>query len=83
MLYVPKALDQEHCRRLIELYETGELSFPEYGPELYCPDTGGAVVFSCYGVHGVRAVAEGRRFVLLAFCCGAEGEAQERPVRVA
>lgn len=64
-------------------YRGGELGFPEYGPDLYNPDVGGAVVFSCYHVHEVRPVTEGRRFVLLAFFYGAEGEARERPMRVA
>jgi peroxiredoxin/predicted 2-oxoglutarate/Fe(II)-dependent dioxygenase YbiX len=48
-------------------YEGGELRFPEYGPDLYSPATGDAVVFSCSLLHEARPVTSGRRFVLLSF----------------
>ena len=55
-------------------YEGGELRFPEYGPDLYRPDSGDAVVFSCYHVHEVLPLTAGRRYVLLAFFYGAESD---------
>ncbi|HKJ57081.1 MAG TPA: 2OG-Fe(II) oxygenase [Nitriliruptoraceae bacterium] len=48
-------------------YEGGELCFPEYGPALYRPDPGEALVFSGGHLHEVRPVTRGRRFVLLSF----------------
>ena len=48
-------------------YEGGALRFPEYGPDLYAPDTGDAVVFSCSLLHEAMPVTRGRRFVLLSF----------------
>lgn len=51
----------------VEDYEGGDLVFPEYGPELYRPPTGGAVIFSCSMLHEVRPVTQGERFVLLTF----------------
>ena len=37
-------------------YEGGFLRFPEYGPNLYMPETGCAVVFSCSLLHEALAV---------------------------
>lgn len=51
-------------------FEGGHLRFPEYGPHLYRPGTGDAVVFSCSLLHEALPVTEGRRFVLLAFLFG-------------
>lgn len=48
-------------------YEGGDLRFPEYGPDLYKPPTGAALVFSCRLVHEAMPVTAGRRFVLLTF----------------
>ena len=48
-------------------YEGGSLRFPEYGPNLYMPETGCAVVFSCSLLHEAQAVTRGRRFALLSF----------------
>ena len=53
-------------------YEGGELRFLEYGPELYKPGAGDAVVFSCSLLHEVLPMAAGRRFVLLCFLFGEE-----------
>ncbi|MDF1793978.1 MAG: 2OG-Fe(II) oxygenase [Thalassobaculaceae bacterium] len=50
-----------------EEYEGGELWFPEYGPHLYKPATGSAVVFSCSMLHEARAVTRGRRYAFLPF----------------
>ena len=50
-----------------EEFEGGELWFPEYGPHLYKPETGGAVVFSCSLLHEARPVTRGRRYAFLPF----------------
>lgn len=62
---------------LNEGYEGGCLRFPEYGPDLYGPGPGSAVVFSCSLLHEVLPVTQGRRFVLLSFFYG-EAEAKLR-----
>jgi predicted 2-oxoglutarate/Fe(II)-dependent dioxygenase YbiX len=62
-----------------EDYDGGHLRFPEYGPELYLPATGDAVIFSCYLVHEALPVTRGERFVLLTFFYGDEGEGQGKP----
>jgi predicted 2-oxoglutarate/Fe(II)-dependent dioxygenase YbiX len=51
-------------------YGGGFLRFPEYGPHLYRPDAGAAVVFSCSLLHEATDVTAGRRFVLLTFFYG-------------
>ena len=48
-------------------YDGGQLRFPEYGPELYLPPCGGAVVFSSSMLHEALPVTRGQRFVLLTF----------------
>jgi predicted 2-oxoglutarate/Fe(II)-dependent dioxygenase YbiX len=48
-------------------YDGGQLRFPEYGNDLYRPDAGAALVFSCAHLHEVLDVTAGRRFVLLSF----------------
>jgi peroxiredoxin/predicted 2-oxoglutarate/Fe(II)-dependent dioxygenase YbiX len=48
-------------------FEGGALRFPEYGPDLYVPGAGDAVIFSCSLMHEVLPVTKGRRFVLLFF----------------
>jgi peroxiredoxin/predicted 2-oxoglutarate/Fe(II)-dependent dioxygenase YbiX len=58
-------------------YEGGCLRFPEYGPDLYSPEPGGAVLFSCSLLHEVTPVTRGTRFVLLSFFYG-DREAQFR-----
>ncbi len=60
---------------LNEGYAGGHLRFPEYGPQLYRPGPGGAVLFSCTLLHEVVDVTAGQRFVLLNFL---HGEADER-----
>lgn len=54
-------------------YEGGYLRFPEYGPHLYRPDAGSALIFSCSHLHEVTEVTQGQRFVLLSFLFG-EGD---------
>jgi peroxiredoxin/predicted 2-oxoglutarate/Fe(II)-dependent dioxygenase YbiX len=49
------------------MYEGGCLRFPEYGSDLYSPDAGSAVIFSCSLLHEVTPVTQGRRFALLSF----------------
>ncbi len=53
-------------------YEGGFLRFPEYGPQLYAPPAGGAVVFSCSLLHLASPVTSGRRFVIVGFFWGEE-----------
>ncbi|WP_138499790.1 2OG-Fe(II) oxygenase [Nostoc sp. PA-18-2419] len=48
-------------------YKGGDLLFPEYGLQLYTPNVGEAVIFSCSLLHEATPVIEGRRFVLLSF----------------
>jgi peroxiredoxin/predicted 2-oxoglutarate/Fe(II)-dependent dioxygenase YbiX len=50
-----------------EEYEGGGLLFPEYGPDIYAPATGDAVIFSCSLLHQATPVSKGHRYVLLAF----------------
>ncbi len=52
---------------LDDRYAGGEMWFPEYGPALYRPPVGGALVFSCSLLHEVRPVTAGRRMVFLTF----------------
>lgn len=48
-------------------YEGGHLRFAEYGPHVYRPDAGDAVVFSCALLHEALDVTKGQRYVLLFF----------------
>lgn len=57
-----------------DAYEGGELSFPEYGPRVYKPATGDAVVFSCSLLHEARPVTSGARFAFLPFLHDDAGE---------
>ena len=56
-------------------FEGGKLRFPEYGPSLYAPPAGGAVVFSCSVLHQATRVTQGRRYCYLPFLFNEEGEA--------
>lgn len=53
-----------------EEFEGGELRFPEFGDEVYRPETGMAIAFSCSMLHEAMHVTKGRRLVLLAFLGG-------------
>jgi predicted 2-oxoglutarate/Fe(II)-dependent dioxygenase YbiX len=55
---------------LNDVYEGGQLRFREYGNQLYRPDSGEALVFSCAHLHEVLDVTAGRRFALLSFLYG-------------
>lgn len=48
-------------------YEGGELWFPEFGRQLYKPDSGAAVVFSAKLLHEALPVTSGRRFGIFCF----------------
>lgn len=58
-------------------YDGGALCFPEFGPTLYAPRAGGAIVFSCSLLHEATEVRRGDRYVLLTFFYGEE-EARQR-----
>lgn len=50
-----------------EVFEGGDLRFPEFGSRTYRPPTGGAVVF-CYSLlHEATPVTSGRRYAFLPF----------------
>ena len=55
-------------------YEGGYLRFPEYGPHLYRPGAGDAIVFSCSLVHEVIPVSAGKRFALITFFYGEDSK---------
>lgn len=48
-------------------YEGGHLLFPEYNDDLYCPPTGGGLIFSTAILHEAAPVTSGCRYVLLTF----------------
>jgi predicted 2-oxoglutarate/Fe(II)-dependent dioxygenase YbiX/peroxiredoxin len=48
-------------------FEGGSLVFPEYGPRIYRPPAGGALVFSCSMMHAVTPMTRGRRYACLPF----------------
>jgi hypothetical protein len=54
-------------------YDGGELRFPEFGPDLYVPERGSAVIFSCSLLHEVTPVTRGSRYGVLGFFFG-EGQ---------
>jgi predicted 2-oxoglutarate/Fe(II)-dependent dioxygenase YbiX len=58
-------------------FDGGGLRFPGFGPTLYRPRPGGAIVFSGALLHEVTDVTRGRRHVLLSFLWG--DEVQHRP----
>jgi predicted 2-oxoglutarate/Fe(II)-dependent dioxygenase YbiX len=59
-------------------YEGGGLRFPEYGGEVFAPEAGGGVVFSCALLHEALPVTKGRRFGLFTFFFDDAGAAQVR-----
>jgi len=59
-------------------YEGGQVRFAEFGPELYEPEAGGAVVFCCDLLHEAMPVTRGQRFAVFTFLTDAEGAVQER-----
>ena len=71
--------DTQHRRFAMTLnlntgaYDGGQLHFPEFGPDLYEPERGGAAIFSCSLLHEAVPVTRGRRYALLGFFFG-EGQ---------
>ncbi|MGH8115684.1 MAG: 2OG-Fe(II) oxygenase, partial [Rhodanobacteraceae bacterium] len=51
-------------------YDGGQLHLPEFGPDLYQPQRGDAVVFSSSLLHEVVPVTRGQRYVLIGFFFG-------------
>ncbi len=51
-------------------YEGGYLTFPEYGPQLYAPETGSMVVFSASLLHEAMPVTRGKRYGIFGFFFG-------------
>jgi peroxiredoxin/predicted 2-oxoglutarate/Fe(II)-dependent dioxygenase YbiX len=64
-------------------YEGGYLRFPEYGPHLYRPQRGAAVLFSCSLLHEAMPVTVGSRYVLLSFLYGDDAKAAPVPAQTA
>ncbi len=64
-------------------YEGGQLAFPEFGRQLYEPEMGGAVVFSCSVLHEALPVVSGRRFGLFSFFFDAEAARLDDEARAA
>lgn len=48
-------------------YAGGQFRFPEFGPHLYSPPTGTALVFSCSLLHEVVPVERGVRYAMTTF----------------
>ena len=68
--------DTQHRRFAMTLnlntgdYDGGQLHFPEFGPDLYEPERGGALIFSCSLLHEAVPVTRGSRYGLLGFFFG-------------
>ncbi len=62
-------------------YQGGHLRFPEYGPGLYRPGAGDAVIFGCSLLHEAMPVTAGKRYVLLSFLYGEDGKVQRAESR--
>ncbi len=56
-------------------YEGGYLTFPEFGPQLYAPETGSMVVFSASLLHEATPVTRGKRYGIFGFFFGESEEA--------
>ena len=50
-----------------EDFEGGNLRFPEFGPQVYRPPTGGCVIFGCSLLHEATTVTKGKRYAFLPF----------------
>ncbi|WP_206860080.1 2OG-Fe(II) oxygenase family protein [Lysobacter changpingensis] len=48
-------------------YVGGEFRYPEFGPHLFSPPTGAALVFSCSLLHEVLPVERGTRYAMTTF----------------
>ena len=58
---------------LNDAFDGGDLRFAEFGPAIYRPPPGGAVVFSCGLMHEALKVTRGRRYAFLPFFYDAAG----------
>lgn len=52
---------------LNDTFEGGELTFPEFSNQGFCPPAGGALIFSSALLHAVRPVTKGKRYACLPF----------------
>jgi predicted 2-oxoglutarate/Fe(II)-dependent dioxygenase YbiX/peroxiredoxin len=68
---------------LNEDFEGGGLIFPEYGPRIFTPPPGGALVFSCSMMHAVLPMTRGRRYACLPFVYDDQAAEQRRRARAA
>jgi predicted 2-oxoglutarate/Fe(II)-dependent dioxygenase YbiX len=48
-------------------YRGGDFRYPEFGPHLYAPATGAALVFACSMLHEVLPVESGTRYAMTTF----------------
>ncbi len=62
-------------------YSGGQVRFAEFGPDLYEPEAGSAVVFCCDLLHEAMPVTQGRRFAVFTFFTDAEGAQAEARAR--
>lgn len=71
-----ESVDTRHRRFAMTLnlntgdYSGGQLRLPEFGPDLYQPGRGDAIVFSSSLLHEVVPVTAGKRYVLIGFFFG-------------
>ncbi|MFT8895563.1 MAG: 2OG-Fe(II) oxygenase [Acetobacter sp.] len=59
-------------------FKGGELVFPEFSDQGFCPPAGGALIFSSALMHAVRPVTEGKRYACLPFAFNEESLAYAR-----
>lgn len=60
-------------------FEGGALRFPEYGPHVYSPKAGSALVFSCALLHEALPLTRGQRWVLTTFFCDPDPKPNQAP----
>ena len=60
-------------------YEGGCLQFPEYSDQLFSPEIGEAVIFSCSLMHQVTPVTQGKRYAFLLFFNEPDRQPQSQP----
>ncbi|AQS85238.1 hypothetical protein A0U92_11095 [Acetobacter aceti] len=59
-------------------FRGGDLVFPEFSDQGFCPPAGGALIFSSALMHAVRPVTEGKRYACLPFAFNEESLAYAR-----
>ncbi|MCH4091247.1 2OG-Fe(II) oxygenase [Acetobacter sp.] len=59
-------------------FKGGELIFPEFSDQGFCPPTGGALIFSSALMHAVCPVTEGKRYACLPFAFNEDSLAYAR-----